>query len=75
MNLASGADESATLTRILDDLRMGKREAEGALFDGKIDVPDADAEWRPAAARPREWAAITAMATTGEVPFDDSADQ
>ena len=37
-----------------------------ALFEGKIDVPDAEAEWRPAAARPREWAAITAMATSRE---------
>ena len=26
-----------------------------ALFDGKIEVPDARREWRPAA-RPREWA-------------------
>jgi cell division protease FtsH len=34
-----------------------------ALFDGRIQVPDADTEWRPAAARPREWATITAMAT------------
>jgi ATP-dependent metalloprotease FtsH len=33
-----------------------------ALFDGKIDVPDAEVEWRPAAARPREWASIGAMA-------------
>jgi cell division protease FtsH len=35
-----------------------------ALYDGRIDVPDADSEWRPAAARPREWASISAMATT-----------
>ncbi|MEO6350513.1 MAG: hypothetical protein ABIP53_07665 [Candidatus Limnocylindrales bacterium] len=33
-----------------------------ALFEGSLDVPDADSEWRPATARPREWAAITAMA-------------
>jgi ATP-dependent Zn protease len=30
-----------------------------ALYEGTIDVPDADAEWRPAAARPREWSSIT----------------
>lgn len=39
-----------------------------ALFEGKLDVPDADSEWRPAAARPREWASITAMTTTREAP-------
>jgi cell division protease FtsH len=33
-----------------------------ALYDGKIEVPDADVEWRPAAARPREWSSIGAMA-------------
>ncbi|HUR16799.1 MAG TPA: hypothetical protein VMZ33_05915, partial [Candidatus Limnocylindrales bacterium] len=37
-----------------------------ALYDGKMDVPDAQIEWRPAAARPREWAAITAMAISNE---------
>jgi cell division protease FtsH len=26
-----------------------------ALFDGSLEVPDADTEWRPAAARPRAW--------------------
>ncbi|HVM29391.1 MAG TPA: AAA family ATPase [Candidatus Limnocylindrales bacterium] len=31
-----------------------------ALFDGRIEVPEADSEWRPAAARPRDWSAITA---------------
>ncbi len=41
-----------------------------ALFDGRIDVPDAETEWRPAAARPREWAAISAMATSRETPTD-----
>jgi cell division protease FtsH len=41
-----------------------------ALFDGKIDVPDAESEWRPATARPREWAAITAMATSREAAPD-----
>jgi hypothetical protein len=43
-----------------------------ALFDGTIDVPDAESEWRPAAARPREWAAITAMAASRETVDDDS---
>ncbi len=33
-----------------------------ALFDGRLDVPDADVEWRPAAARPREWSSIGALA-------------
>ncbi|HYI21580.1 MAG TPA: AAA family ATPase [Candidatus Limnocylindrales bacterium] len=37
-----------------------------ALFDGTLDVPDAQSEWRPAAARPREWAAITAMGASSE---------
>jgi cell division protease FtsH len=37
-----------------------------ALFDGTLEVPDADAEWRPAAARPREWDSIAAMATSSE---------
>ena len=37
-----------------------------ALFDGRIEVADAETEWRPAAARPREWATITAMATARE---------
>ena len=43
-----------------------------ALFDGRIEVPDAETEWRPAAARPREWAAITAMAISSETPPDDT---
>ena len=29
-----------------------------ALYEGRIEVPDADTEWRPAAARPRDWTAI-----------------
>jgi cell division protease FtsH len=37
-----------------------------ALFDGRLDVPDADTEWRPAAARPREWTSIGSMATQRE---------
>ncbi len=37
-----------------------------ALFDGRIEVADAESEWRPAAARPREWSSITAMATSRE---------
>jgi cell division protease FtsH len=39
-----------------------------ALFEGRLDVPDADSEWRPAAARPREWSTIGAMATSSETP-------
>ncbi len=38
-----------------------------ALYDGRIDVPDADVEWRPAAARPREWASIGAMSLSREI--------
>jgi cell division protease FtsH len=30
-----------------------------ALYEGRLEVPDADTEWRPATARPREWAAIS----------------
>ena len=43
-----------------------------ALFEGKIEVPDAESEWRPATARPREWAAITALATSREAAPDDA---
>jgi cell division protease FtsH len=39
-----------------------------ALFEGRLEVPDADFEWRPAATRPREWASISAMATQREEP-------
>jgi ATP-dependent metalloprotease FtsH len=46
-----------------------------ALFDGTIDVPDADNEWRPAAARPREWGAIGAMAASAETPHSDESTQ
>ena len=41
-----------------------------ALFDGQIEVPDADTEWRPAAARPREWSSIGTMAITREAAAD-----
>ena len=37
-----------------------------ALFDGRLDVDDADIEWRPAAARPREWSSIGAAAASDE---------
>ncbi len=37
-----------------------------ALFDGTLDVPDAQNEWRPATSSPREWAAIAAMGSTSE---------
>jgi cell division protease FtsH len=48
-----------------------------ALFDGQLDVPDADTEWRPAAARPRDWSSIGApaaaapaeVAATDTMPF------
>ncbi|MEA2677084.1 MAG: cell division protease FtsH [Chloroflexota bacterium] len=41
-----------------------------ALYDGKIEVPDAEMEWRPAAARPREWSSIGAMAIKSEAGPD-----
>ena len=41
-----------------------------ALFDGKIEVPDADVEWRPAAARPREWSSIGSLAIEAETQPD-----
>ena len=41
-----------------------------ALFDGRIDVPDAETEWRPATSSPRTWASISAMATTRVTPDD-----
>ena len=67
----------ATLRRIAVYLVAQERidgDTFDALFDGKLDVPDADTEWRPAAARPREWAAISAMATSSEmVAADESA--
>lgn len=44
-----------------------------ALFDGTLEVPDADSEWRPAASRPREWASISAMATTRATLNDGDA--
>ena len=37
-----------------------------ALFEGRIEVPDADVEWRPAAARPRDWSSIGALASRRE---------
>ena len=32
-----------------------------ALYEGRLEVADADVEWRPLAARPRDWAAIGVM--------------
>ena len=32
-----------------------------ALFEGRLEVPDADTEWRPAAARPRTWADVSQL--------------
>jgi cell division protease FtsH len=29
-----------------------------ALFEGRLEVPDAQAEWRPASSRPRDWTSI-----------------
>ena len=59
----------ATLRRISVYLVQEERidgDTFDALFEGRIDVPDADSEWRPVNARPRDWAAISAMATSAE---------
>lgn len=32
-----------------------------ALYEGRLEVSDADSEWRPQTARPREWSAISAL--------------
>jgi cell division protease FtsH len=39
-----------------------------ALFEGKLDVPDADGEWRPEKSRPRDWTEIPAVLIPREVP-------
>jgi cell division protease FtsH len=54
-----------TLRRIALYLVQNERidgETFDALFEGRLEVPDADSEWRPAAARPRDWASIGAPA-------------
>ena len=38
------------------------------LFEGRLEVPDAETEWRPAAARPKAWAAIGAVAAPPAAP-------
>jgi hypothetical protein len=40
-----------------------------ALIDGRIDVPNADTEWRPAASRPRAWADIPRYHEGRRVPI------
>ncbi len=67
------ADACDTLAEHLDTLRriaaylVREERLDGdtfaALFDGTIDVPTADGEWRPAGTRPRDWADV--------VPFRD----
>jgi cell division protease FtsH len=39
-----------------------------ALFDGTLDVPGADTEWRPSTAKPREWSSIAAMSNENSSP-------
>jgi len=39
-----------------------------ALFEGRLDVPDADGEWRPEKSHPREWTEIPAVLVPHEVP-------
>jgi hypothetical protein len=60
------AEHLTTLRRIAAYLVQEERldgETFAALFDGTIDVPTADGEWRPAGTRPRDWADV--------VPFRD----
>ena len=60
------AEHLPTLRRIAAYLVEEERidgETFAALFDGAIDVPSAEAEWRPAGTRPRDWADV--------VPFRD----
>jgi cell division protease FtsH len=35
-----------------------------ALFEGRIEVPNVDSEWRPVTSRPREWSSIAAMSAS-----------
>jgi len=39
-----------------------------ALFEGRLDVPDAEGEWRPEKSRPRDWTEIPAVLVPREVP-------
>lgn len=39
-----------------------------ALFEGKLEVPDADGEWRPEKSLPRDWTDIPAVLVPHEVP-------
>jgi cell division protease FtsH len=60
------AEHLPTLRRIAAYLVQEERldgETFAALFDGTIEVPAADGEWRPAGTRPRDWADV--------VPFRD----
>ena len=76
------ADARETLVENIDKLRrigvylVQQERIDGdtfdALFDGQIEVPDAEIEWRPAAARPREWASIGAMAAAQETSSSES---
>jgi cell division protease FtsH len=59
-------DHTETLRRIALFLVQQERidgDTFDALFEGRLEVPDAESEWRPAAAFPREWASITALGT------------
>jgi cell division protease FtsH len=60
------AEHLTTLRRIAAYLVQEERldgETFAALFEGSIEVPAADGEWRPAGTRPRDWADV--------VPFRD----
>jgi hypothetical protein len=48
-----------------------------ALFDGSLDVPDADDDWRPATSRPRAWASVAQVAQPqpGGAPAAPAADE
>jgi cell division protease FtsH len=60
------AEHLGTLRRIAAYLVQEERldgDTFAALFDGSIEVPSADSEWRPVGTRPRDWADV--------VPFRD----
>jgi cell division protease FtsH len=66
----------ATLRRIAVYLVQQERidgDTFDALFEGRTAVADADIEWRPVNARPRDWAAISAMATSAETTHESAS--
>jgi cell division protease FtsH len=65
-------DNMALLRRLAGYLVEHERvdgETFDALIDGRIDVPNAEIEWRPAASRPRAWADIARYHEGRRVPI------